>query len=70
MVQVGKTGLLVNYGISKELSDAIIQILQDSAIARRMGLSGQERVQDNFTWNSVARSLEAIYRSVLNGTGS
>ncbi len=62
-VEEGVTGLLVNYGSSSELADALTKILIDDKLARSMGEKGRQRVEKEFTWNIVANRLNRTYEA-------
>jgi len=61
----GKTGLLFEYGNVTAASDAILSILDDEALAKRMGGLARQRVEKYFTWKEVANRVDAAYRQVL-----
>jgi glycosyltransferase involved in cell wall biosynthesis len=65
-VDDGITGLLVSQtSIAFELPQALIRLLTDPALARRMGEAGRAKAQHN-TWDDVARQMIEIYRQLLN----
>jgi glycosyltransferase involved in cell wall biosynthesis len=56
----GKTGILVEPRQPDQLAAAIQRLAYDRLLARRYGLSGQERVLKQFTWAEIAdRYIEA-----------
>jgi glycosyltransferase involved in cell wall biosynthesis len=63
---VGKSGVLVPPGDHKALSAAIRTLLQDPQRAARLGESGRQRVQRNFTWTEAAARTVAVYREVIH----
>jgi glycosyltransferase involved in cell wall biosynthesis len=64
VVQDGRTGILVGYGDSAELSDAIVRILKDPRKASEMGRLGRARVEEMFTWEAVAGRVKSVYDSL------
>jgi len=61
----GKTGLLVSQAnIAQELPAALLQILQDPALAARMGAAGRQHALAQ-TWDRVAQQVIARYQSAL-----
>jgi phosphatidylinositol alpha-1,6-mannosyltransferase len=57
----GVTGLLVPQdALDTALPDAIVRLLSDSALARRMGAAGRERAQAQ-TWTRVAAQMLELY---------
>jgi starch synthase len=65
VVEDGKTGLLVPPARPDELAAAIRKLLDDPARARAMGQAGRRRVEDHFSWASVAERTEAVYRDAI-----
>jgi starch synthase len=49
------------------LAKAIISVLQDDGLARRMGKIGRDKVTREFTWNAVAKRVDSIYDEVITG---
>lgn len=65
VVEDGVNGLLVPPGDAQALAKAIEHLLCDSALRRRMGLAGRQRVEERFSDNLInARTLE-VYASLL-----
>ncbi len=46
---------------ARAIADAILALLRDPDRARRMGATGRERVEREFSWPSVAKRTEAAY---------
>jgi len=64
-VHDGVNGFLVKYGDPDELAGALIRILQDQKLGRKMGIAGRQLVLREFTWESVADRIDSIYSEVL-----
>ena len=60
----GKTGFLVEEGDYKKMADYMIQLLQDSTLAQKMGYSGQEYINSNFNLTRQLASLKEILESI------
>ncbi len=58
----GETGLLVERATPEEVAGALLRILEDPEMARRMGQRGQEFAAGRFTWRSVA---DRICRTIV-----
>jgi phosphatidylinositol alpha-1,6-mannosyltransferase len=56
----GKTGLLVEPESPEALAKAVITLLKDGSLARRMGDAGRARVLADFTWKKRAAELMQI----------
>jgi glycosyltransferase involved in cell wall biosynthesis len=66
-VQDGKTGLLVEAEDADALAAAIERLIQDPALARRLGDAGRQRMQSEFSIATMADQHMALYESVLHG---
>ncbi len=73
-----QTGLLVDVGLapgtfepadpaafSRALADAINRLAADPALRARFGQRGRERVVAHFSWEAIAQTTLALYRSLL-----
>lgn len=65
-IEDGVNGYLVNYADPSDIARAIITVLQDDALAKRMGAIGRQRVIREFTWKAVAARFDAIYSEVVH----
>jgi lipopolysaccharide/colanic/teichoic acid biosynthesis glycosyltransferase len=65
----GVTGLLVPVGDAPALARALAQVLEDRALARRLGQAGRARVERGFAQARVWSELVALYRRVLAERG-
>lgn len=61
----GETGLLVAPSDPDALADAIRQVIDDEAFARRLGVNGQARVARDFTSGAMVKRVEGIYEELL-----
>jgi glycosyltransferase involved in cell wall biosynthesis len=61
----GVTALHVPPGDPEALALAIARVLDDDALAARLGAAGRARVLDRFTWRAVAEQTVAWYRASL-----
>ena len=55
---------------ARGLAHGINTLLADEALRRRMGQNGRRRVEERFSWRSVAETTLALYRSVLRAGSS
>jgi glycogen synthase len=65
VVENGTTGLLVPPARPDDLAGAIRTLLDDPKRARQMGVAGRKRVEEKFSWASVAERTEQIYREAI-----
>jgi glycosyltransferase involved in cell wall biosynthesis len=66
VVEDGKTGILVSPGRPDELAAALTQLLNDPARGRAMGRAGRKRVEDKFSWASVAARTQEVYAEAID----
>ncbi len=61
---VADAGLLVDPGDDEALTSALVQVLDDDHLARRLARAGTERA-DQFTWERTGAAVLDAYREVL-----
>ena len=65
MLVHGETGLLTPVGDPAAIADSVINLLQDTSRAKRMGQAAQHVATQRFDIDRVARQHEEVYRRVL-----
>jgi starch synthase len=65
VVEDGKTGLLVPPAQPAALAQAITRVLNSADLARDMGKAGRRRVEEKFSWASVAERTEQVYADAI-----
>ena len=63
IVADGKTGLLVEPGDSRALANAIIELLSNEDLRRKMGQFGRKRVE-SFSWDNIVTNLVRLYEDM------
>jgi starch synthase len=48
-----------------DFAAAMTQLIEDPALAERMGLAGRRRAVEKFSWSTIAEDTLAVYRSLL-----
>jgi glycosyltransferase involved in cell wall biosynthesis len=61
----GEHGLLTPERDPGALAAAITRLLDDRALAQRLGAAARRRVLDELTWDATAERFEAVYRRVV-----
>jgi len=61
----GETGLLVPPGDSGALARAILKLLRNKDLARKMGESGKRRIEGFFTLDRMIEDIETLYDILL-----
>jgi glycosyltransferase involved in cell wall biosynthesis len=64
VIEDGVSGLLVPPRDPARLAQAMVQVLDDSLLRRRLGHEGRRRIAENFSWRETARRTEALYEEV------
>jgi len=59
-----RDGFLVDYGKSREMAGAILELLKNADIARNMGENGYRKVMEKYTWDKVLDQWESLYERV------
>jgi len=65
VVLEGETGLLVPAGDADAMTAAIERLMRDPALAQRMGRSGRERALSQFSVETEADRIAAVYHDTL-----
>ena len=65
IVEDGKTGLLVPRGDDRSLADALVKLLTDDELAKRMGEAGREKVLKEYQPSFIAQGTLKFYEEVL-----
>jgi len=69
VVEDGKTGLLVPPANPDALAAALRRVLDDRELAHSMGRAGRRRVEEKFSWASVAERTEGVYAEAIADFG-
>ena len=64
IVENGKNGLLIPSGNSDALADAIIYLLENEDIIKKMGWNGREKAGE-YSWSRIAEETEKVYLSLM-----
>lgn len=65
MVKNGVNGLLYDWGDVDELATSISRVLDDPALAAKLGEEGRLTASERYRWSSVAERIEVIYADAL-----
>ena len=65
IIEDGVSGLLVPADDEHALASALVRVLRDHDLARRLGAAGRERQAREFSIERMARGTEEIYRQAL-----
>jgi glycosyltransferase involved in cell wall biosynthesis len=70
VIKDAETGLLVPEKDCDALAAAVLRLLEDPALARRLGEQGYVYAAEFFDWDRITDRLEAVYRRVCPSTRS
>lgn len=62
----GETGLLVDPSNSEELSGAMLRLLRDQNLAKKIGRAGHELAMRKYSWEAIARRHLEFYTEYMN----
>jgi glycosyltransferase involved in cell wall biosynthesis len=65
----GRTGTLVPAGDRARLRDAVLELMHDPHLARRLGAQGREFCRNRFAAATMVQQLLALYESILQRSG-
>lgn len=65
VIDNGKNGLIVPSKDPEALAKAIIKILKNPKLAKKMGRNGHKNVIDNFTWNKQIKKAKDLFRDII-----
>lgn len=65
LVVNGETGILVSSQDAAQLAEAIVHLLRDRALAKRIGEQGQQRAKQHFGIEKMVDNYEKLYAELL-----
>ncbi|MFK5979965.1 MAG: glycosyltransferase, partial [Rhizobiaceae bacterium] len=63
----GVTGKVVPISDPEALGSAILQLVTDPSLAKKMGIAGRKRIEQQFSLGSCVDRYEEFYRSLIQG---
>jgi glycosyltransferase involved in cell wall biosynthesis len=66
LIEDGASGLLVEPNCPEELGAAILQIINNPELAKKMGLRARELSETIYSWEPIAGNIANIYGDLLN----
>lgn len=61
VIDDGENGLLVQFGDVSGLANGLASLLNDPALASRLGENGRHKVRERYTWDRVYPVVEEVY---------
>lgn len=68
LIEPNRSGLLVSPGNAEQLRETAARLLADSELQKRLGNAAQERVRQEFSWDRMAASYDALYQRLLQAS--
>jgi glycosyltransferase involved in cell wall biosynthesis len=65
VVKNGLTGKLVKPEDSRELAEALLELLNDEQEVMKMGYNARRVAEEEFSWKVIAKKTEEVYRKIL-----
>ena len=67
IVEEGKTGILVESGSAPELAEALLRLLSDEDLMKRLRNAGRERAVELFSLDKIVEDLLCQYKKICEG---
>ena len=65
VIKDGETGLLVPPRDPETLASAIVKILEDDELSRRLGVNSRRLVEENYTWDVSVKKTLKVYEELI-----
>lgn len=65
VIKDGETGLLVPPKNPEALAEAIIKLVQDEELSKKMGINGRGLVEEKYTWEKAVEMTEKVYLNLI-----
>jgi glycosyltransferase involved in cell wall biosynthesis len=62
----GETGLLVSPGDTTAFVSALVRLVGDDSLRRRLGTAARQRMLQHFTWPTLVEAVEDAYHWELD----
>jgi len=64
-IKDNKCGIIIPYNDAKRLAQAIIRIIKNINLQKKMIIKGKLLIQDKYDWNKIVKMVENIYLRVI-----
>lgn len=65
LIRSGTEGILVNPASPAEIRGTLEHLMQNRALLAEMGVAGRRRIEEKYTWRSVAKAYLDVYEEVV-----
>jgi starch synthase len=52
---------------ARDLAERVNQLMKDAQLREKFGKAGRKRVEENFSWTSIAQKTKALYKTLVSG---
>ena len=59
-------GLLVEFDNPYDIANKVIKLLKNKRLRKKLGIAGNLRVSENYTWNIITKKTHDLYQSRIN----
>lgn len=66
LINDGKDGLLFKVDDAASLAEKLSVLIQDKALREQMGVAGNKKFKDNYTWDIIAKKFRDVYQLAIN----
>lgn len=70
IVSNGETGIVIPSKDINKLANSMTSLIEDRALARKMGEAGRRRIEEYYSWDKICDKLENAYHDVIIGFNS
>jgi glycosyltransferase involved in cell wall biosynthesis len=67
LISTGENGILVPQRSPKKIAEAIITLIEDEELRKRLGKNARETIENRYTWNAVSNKFLKFYESLAGG---
>lgn len=68
LIRNRETGLLINPASSKEIYNALLNLLEDKKLREELGQNAKQFVKENYSLDRMVNSYKRVYQEVLNSS--
>jgi len=65
IIENDRTGIIIEPKDLEGLKRALVQLIENLELARKMGEQGRERIENCFTWDAICKKLENFYEDIV-----
>jgi glycosyltransferase involved in cell wall biosynthesis len=66
VVKNGKTGILIEPKNSKQLANAIIKLIKNPGLSKRMGEAGYVYAKNELSWEAISKKTLNAYKEAIH----